>query len=44
MTGTFSINDHFASVLFDSGVDFSFISSEFANLMNMCPSVAKLGM
>ncbi|GJS56880.1 putative reverse transcriptase domain-containing protein, partial [Tanacetum coccineum] len=25
VTGTFSINDHFASVLFDSGADFSFI-------------------
>ncbi|GKB81604.1 putative reverse transcriptase domain-containing protein, partial [Tanacetum coccineum] len=26
MTGTFSLNDHFATVLFDSGADYSFIS------------------
>ncbi|GJT35810.1 putative reverse transcriptase domain-containing protein [Tanacetum coccineum] len=28
VTGTFSLNNHFASVLFDSGADFSFISTE----------------
>ncbi|GJW24028.1 putative nucleotidyltransferase, ribonuclease H [Tanacetum coccineum] len=43
VTGTFSINDHFASVLFDSGTDFSFVSSEFANLLNMCPSIVRPG-
>ncbi|GJU06661.1 reverse transcriptase domain-containing protein [Tanacetum coccineum] len=43
VTGTFSINDHFASVLFDSGADFSFISTEFANLLNMCPSIVRPG-
>ncbi|GJZ24657.1 putative nucleotidyltransferase, ribonuclease H [Tanacetum coccineum] len=43
VTGTFSINDHFASILFDSGADFSFISSEFANLLNMCPGIVSPG-
>ncbi|GJY58776.1 reverse transcriptase domain-containing protein [Tanacetum coccineum] len=43
VTGTFSINDHFASVLFDSGTDFSFVSTEFANLLNMCPSIVRPG-
>ncbi|GJV34688.1 reverse transcriptase domain-containing protein [Tanacetum coccineum] len=43
VTGTFSINDHFASILFDSGADFSFVSSEFANLLNMCPSIVSPG-
>ncbi|GJX12727.1 putative reverse transcriptase domain-containing protein [Tanacetum coccineum] len=35
VTGTFSLNDHFATVLFDSGADFSFISTEFAPLLNV---------
>ncbi|GJT82589.1 reverse transcriptase domain-containing protein [Tanacetum coccineum] len=39
-TGTFSLNDHFATVLFDSGVDFSFISTKFAPILNMKPSIA----
>ncbi|GJR13257.1 putative reverse transcriptase domain-containing protein [Tanacetum coccineum] len=43
VTGTFSINDHFASVLFDSGAYFSFISTEFVNLLNMCPSIVRPG-
>nr|GFB01295.1 putative reverse transcriptase domain-containing protein [Tanacetum cinerariifolium] len=29
VTGTFSLNDHFATVLFDSGADYSFISTNF---------------
>ncbi|GKE52507.1 putative reverse transcriptase domain-containing protein [Tanacetum coccineum] len=33
VTGTFSLNDHFVTVLFDSGADFSFISTEFAPLL-----------
>ncbi|GJU00935.1 putative reverse transcriptase domain-containing protein [Tanacetum coccineum] len=40
VTGTFSLNDHFATVLFDSGVDFSFISTKFALILNMKPSIA----
>ncbi|GJY10398.1 putative reverse transcriptase domain-containing protein, partial [Tanacetum coccineum] len=35
VTGTFSLNNHFATVLFDSGADFSFISTEFAPLLNV---------
>ncbi|GJU52985.1 hypothetical protein Tco_1226699 [Tanacetum coccineum] len=39
VTGTFSLNDHFAKVLFDSDVDYSFISTNFLPLINMKPSV-----
>ncbi|GJX77433.1 putative reverse transcriptase domain-containing protein, partial [Tanacetum coccineum] len=39
VTGTFSLNDHFVTVLFDSGADFSFISTEFAPLLNVKPSI-----
>ncbi|GJY24797.1 putative reverse transcriptase domain-containing protein [Tanacetum coccineum] len=41
--GTFSLNDHFATVLFDSGADFSFISTEFAPLLNLKPSIVNPG-
>ncbi|GJY11253.1 putative reverse transcriptase domain-containing protein [Tanacetum coccineum] len=41
--GTFSLNDHFATVLFDSRADFSFISTEFAPLLNVKPSIVKPG-
>ncbi|GKC69217.1 reverse transcriptase domain-containing protein, partial [Tanacetum coccineum] len=37
--GTFSLNDHFATVLFDSRADFSFISTKFAPLLNVKPSI-----
>ncbi|GKB18538.1 putative reverse transcriptase domain-containing protein [Tanacetum coccineum] len=43
MTGTFSLNDHFATVLFDSGADYSFISTKFLPLINMKPSVVSPG-
>ncbi|GJZ22559.1 putative reverse transcriptase domain-containing protein [Tanacetum coccineum] len=39
VTGTFSLNDHFATILFDSGADYSFISTNFLPLINMKPSV-----
>ncbi|GJT95579.1 putative reverse transcriptase domain-containing protein [Tanacetum coccineum] len=39
MTGTFSLNNHFATVLFNSGVDYSSISTKFLPLINMKPSV-----
>ncbi|GJR90054.1 reverse transcriptase domain-containing protein [Tanacetum coccineum] len=39
-TSTFSLNNSFATVLFDSGADFSFISSEFVSLLNVKPSIA----
>ncbi|GKB21548.1 putative reverse transcriptase domain-containing protein, partial [Tanacetum coccineum] len=38
VTGTFSLNDYFGTVLFDSGADFSFISTNFAPL-NVKPSI-----
>ncbi|GKE90559.1 putative reverse transcriptase domain-containing protein, partial [Tanacetum coccineum] len=43
VTGTFSLNDHFVSVLFDSGADFSFVSTKFAPLLNMKPSIVSPG-
>ncbi|GJW23851.1 putative reverse transcriptase domain-containing protein [Tanacetum coccineum] len=43
VTGTFSLNDHFATVLFDSEADFSFISTEFAPLLNVKPSIVNPG-
>ncbi|GKB88375.1 hypothetical protein Tco_0960647 [Tanacetum coccineum] len=39
VTGTFSLNDHFATVLFVYGADFSFISTKFAPLLNVKPSI-----
>ncbi|GJY31379.1 putative reverse transcriptase domain-containing protein [Tanacetum coccineum] len=43
VTGTFSLNDHFATVLFDSGADFSFISIKFVPLLNVEPSIVNPG-
>ncbi|GKE05793.1 putative reverse transcriptase domain-containing protein [Tanacetum coccineum] len=43
VTGTFSLNDHFGTVLFDSGADFNFISTKFAPILNMKPIIANLG-
>ncbi|GJT89606.1 reverse transcriptase domain-containing protein [Tanacetum coccineum] len=43
VTGTFSLNDHFVTILFDSGADFSFISTEFAPLLNVKPSIVNPG-
>nr|GFC72110.1 putative reverse transcriptase domain-containing protein [Tanacetum cinerariifolium] len=42
VTGTFSLNDHFAIVLFDFGADYSFISTNFLPSMDMKPSVINL--
>ncbi|GJV19948.1 reverse transcriptase domain-containing protein [Tanacetum coccineum] len=39
----FSLNDHFITVLFDSGADFNFIYTEFAPLLNVRPSIVKPG-
>ncbi|GJR64081.1 hypothetical protein Tco_0010146 [Tanacetum coccineum] len=39
VTGIFSLNDHFATVLFDSSADYSFISTIFLPLIDMKPSV-----
>nr|GEV33386.1 putative reverse transcriptase domain-containing protein [Tanacetum cinerariifolium] len=43
VTGTFSLNDHFAMVLFDSGADYSFISTNFLPLIDLKPSAISLG-
>ncbi|GKD79511.1 putative reverse transcriptase domain-containing protein [Tanacetum coccineum] len=43
VTSTFSLNDHFATVLFDSGADFSFISTKFVPLLNVRPSIVSPG-
>ncbi|GKB12468.1 putative reverse transcriptase domain-containing protein [Tanacetum coccineum] len=38
MTGTFNLNDHYAITLFDSGADYSFISTTFIPLLGIEPS------
>ncbi|GJY50240.1 putative reverse transcriptase domain-containing protein [Tanacetum coccineum] len=43
MTGTFSLNNQFATVLFDSGADFSFISTKFVPLLNVEPCTVNPG-
>nr|GEY62681.1 hypothetical protein [Tanacetum cinerariifolium] len=37
VTGTFLLNNHYATVLFDSGADRSFISTKFSTLINIKP-------
>ncbi|GKC58531.1 putative reverse transcriptase domain-containing protein [Tanacetum coccineum] len=38
MTGTFTLNDHYATTLFDSGADYSFVSTTFLPLLDIEPS------
>ncbi|GJR43128.1 putative reverse transcriptase domain-containing protein [Tanacetum coccineum] len=38
MTGTFTLNDHHATTLFDSGADYSFVSTTFIPLLDIEPS------
>ncbi|GJR85316.1 putative reverse transcriptase domain-containing protein [Tanacetum coccineum] len=38
VTGTFTLNDHFATTLFDSGSDYSFVSTTFIPLLDIEPS------
>nr|GEW01160.1 retrotransposon protein, putative, Ty3-gypsy subclass [Tanacetum cinerariifolium] len=38
MTGTFTLNDHYATTLFDSGADHSFVSTTFIPLLGIEPS------
>ncbi|GKA55041.1 putative reverse transcriptase domain-containing protein, partial [Tanacetum coccineum] len=38
MTGTFTLNDHFATTLFDFGADYSFVSTTFIPLLGLEPS------
>ncbi|GJV21022.1 reverse transcriptase domain-containing protein [Tanacetum coccineum] len=38
MKGTFTLNNHYATTLFDSGVDYSFVSTTFIPLLGIEPS------
>ncbi|GJT83529.1 putative reverse transcriptase domain-containing protein [Tanacetum coccineum] len=38
MTGMFTLNDHYATTLFDSGADYSFVSTTFIPLLGIEPS------
>ncbi|GJV71908.1 reverse transcriptase domain-containing protein [Tanacetum coccineum] len=38
VTGTFTLNNHFATTLFDSGADYSFVSTTFIPLLGLDPS------
>ncbi|GJY09293.1 putative reverse transcriptase domain-containing protein [Tanacetum coccineum] len=38
VTGTFSLNNHFPTTLFDSGADYSFVSTTFIPLLGLEPS------
>ncbi|GKD56253.1 putative reverse transcriptase domain-containing protein, partial [Tanacetum coccineum] len=38
VTGTFTLNDHYATTLFDSGGDYSFVSTTFIPLLGIKPS------
>nr|GFC72955.1 reverse transcriptase domain-containing protein [Tanacetum cinerariifolium] len=37
VTGTFLLNNHYATALFDSGADRSFVSTKFSTLINIKP-------
>ncbi|GKE80855.1 putative reverse transcriptase domain-containing protein [Tanacetum coccineum] len=39
VTVTFSLNNHYATILFDSGADYSFISTKFMPLIDVKPSI-----
>ncbi|GKD05574.1 putative reverse transcriptase domain-containing protein [Tanacetum coccineum] len=43
VTSTFSLNNQFATFLFNSGADFSFISTKFAPLLNVEPCIVNPG-
>ncbi|GJZ17824.1 putative reverse transcriptase domain-containing protein [Tanacetum coccineum] len=38
VTGTFLLNNHYASMLFDSGADRSFVSTTFSTLLDITPN------
>ncbi|GJZ96738.1 reverse transcriptase domain-containing protein [Tanacetum coccineum] len=38
MTGTFSLNNHYDTMLFDSGADYSFVSTTFVPLLDLEPN------
>nr|GEU89237.1 hypothetical protein [Tanacetum cinerariifolium] len=41
VTGTYSLNNLYATMLFDSGADFGFISTKFGPILNEKPSINK---
>ncbi|GJS18588.1 putative reverse transcriptase domain-containing protein [Tanacetum coccineum] len=41
VTGTFLLNNHYASILFDTGADRSFISTAFSSLIDIAPTPLK---
>nr|GEU95901.1 putative reverse transcriptase domain-containing protein [Tanacetum cinerariifolium] len=43
VTGTFLLNNHCASILFDTGADKSFMSTAFSSLININPSTLDYG-
>ncbi|GKE17472.1 putative reverse transcriptase domain-containing protein [Tanacetum coccineum] len=38
VTGMFLLNNHYASILFDTGADMSFISTAFSSMINIAPT------
>ncbi|GKB45308.1 putative reverse transcriptase domain-containing protein [Tanacetum coccineum] len=38
VTGTFLLNNYYASILFDTGADMSFVSTEFSSQINITPT------
>nr|GFA27900.1 hypothetical protein [Tanacetum cinerariifolium] len=38
VTGTFSLNNHYATMLFDSGADYSFVFTTFMHLLDIKPN------
>ncbi|GKE49624.1 putative reverse transcriptase domain-containing protein [Tanacetum coccineum] len=43
VTGTFLLNNHYASFLFDTGADRSFVSSAFSSLIDIIPTTLDHG-
>ncbi|GJS31008.1 putative reverse transcriptase domain-containing protein [Tanacetum coccineum] len=43
VTGTFRLNNHYASILFDTGADRSFMSTAFSSLIDIVPSTLDHG-
>ncbi|GKC88411.1 putative reverse transcriptase domain-containing protein, partial [Tanacetum coccineum] len=43
VTGTFLLNNHYASILFDTGADRSFVSTAFSSQINIVPTALDYG-
>ncbi|GKB86481.1 putative reverse transcriptase domain-containing protein [Tanacetum coccineum] len=43
VTGTFLLNNHYASILFDTGTDRSFVSTTFSSLIDIIPTTLDHG-